>query len=88
MTKLEMQAMLLASEVENLIALNAPITSSLIIALNEFKKAANECLADDETMLLELAARGPALMVQTITPKKTSAALTWEKVRAIINSGN
>ena len=42
MTKLEMQALLLASEVESNIKTGVPLTTNLILALNEFRKAQDE----------------------------------------------
>lgn len=42
MTKLEMQALLMASEIESNIKSGVPVTTNLILALNEFRKVQAE----------------------------------------------
>lgn len=81
MTKIEMQAALLAEEVENFISLGAPITTSVVTALNQLKFALGEAGYELPSYL-----SGPSSL---ITPeRKISNSLSDAQIRAIINGGN
>lgn len=79
MTKVEMSAALLAEEVENFIALGAPVTTTVVTALNQLKLA-----MDEVGMAMPSGASAPI----TFTKPANSRELTEAQIRAIINSGN
>lgn len=85
MTKIEMQAGLLAEEVENFISLGAPVTTAVVTALNQLKFA-----FDEAGIPLPSGEPAPMLVLvkQAYNPANISKTLTEAQIIAIINDGN